>query len=91
MSANKKNVNGDNIKIKYKDIPFEFKTSNWSKAVEFCDNQTSLFCYCGRLATGFHTNSCKKFIEHVQMFIENLYNQNKKEVKPNEQEKASNT
>ena len=79
------------MRIKYKDIPFEFKTSNWNKAVEFCDNQTTLFCYCGRLATGLHTNSCKKFIEHVHRFIENLYNQIKTEVKPNEQEKASNT
>lgn len=79
------------MRIKYKDIPFEFKTSNWNKAVEFCDNQTTMFCYCGRLATGLHTNNCKKFIEHVHRFIENLYNQIKTEAKPNEQEKASNT
>ena len=62
------------MNVKYKDIPFEFVIENWNKAVEFCDNQTSLFCYCGRLATGLHTNSCKKFIAHVQRYIENLYN-----------------
>ncbi len=62
------------MKVKYKDIPFEFVTENWNKAVDFCDRQTSIFCYCGRIASGLHTNSCKQFIAHVHRYIENLYN-----------------
>lgn len=62
------------MKVKYKDIPFEFVTENWNKAVDFCDEQTSVFCYCGRIASGLHTNNCKQFISHVHRYIENLYN-----------------
>lgn len=62
------------MKVKYKDIPFKFVNENWNNAVEYCDKQTPLICFCGRLATGFHTNSCKKFINHVHRYIENLYN-----------------
>lgn len=62
------------MKVKYKDIPLEFVLKNWDKAIEFCDSQTSWWCYCGRLATGLHTNSCKQFITHVHRYIENLYN-----------------
>ena len=62
------------MKVKYKDIPFLFVNENWNKAVDYCDKQTPMFCYCGRLATGFHINSCRKFITHVHRYIENLYN-----------------
>lgn len=76
---NKRGSNMDNTnkltkKIKFKNIPMEFVLKNWEKAVEFCDNQTSCWCYCGRLASGFHTSSCRQFIKHVHNYIENLYN-----------------
>jgi len=34
-------------------------------AIDECDNRYSISCICGRLATGFHTNSCRRFQEAV--------------------------
>lgn len=62
------------MKVKFKNIPLDFVLKNWNEAINFCDGQTNFFCYCGRLATGFHTSNCKKFITHVHRYIENLYN-----------------
>ena len=64
-------------KVKYGDIPLEFTLAHRREAEDFCDSQTNIFCYCGRLATGFHTSSCRKYRAHFQRFIENLYNNNK--------------
>lgn len=61
-------------KIKYKDIPLEFRLQHRREAEDFCDSQTSLLCYCGRLASGLHTSSCRKYRQHFERFIENKFN-----------------
>ena len=61
-------------KIKFSQIPTEFVCNNWQNAVDFCDKQTEIFCYCGKIASGFHTSNCRQFLKHVQSYIENLYN-----------------
>lgn len=38
------------------------------KAIEKCDDETPYVCYCGRLATGLHTQSCSKFCEKVDRY-----------------------
>lgn len=35
------------------------------EAIEECNSETTMFCYCRRLATGLHTRSCKSYNEHV--------------------------
>lgn len=42
------------------------------KAIERCDEETPLKCYCGRLATGLHTNSCKKFQAKVDKYTREI-------------------
>lgn len=59
--------------ITYKDVPTNFVLSNWNNAVEHCDKQTSMFCFCGKIATGLHTSSCKTFLRAVQKFITERY------------------
>lgn len=43
--------------------------SEWLKVRQETENELSAnqrpFCVCGRLATGFHENSCKKFREKI--------------------------
>lgn len=59
--------------IKFKDVPTSFVCENWKKALDYCDNQTPMFCYCGKLATALHTNRCKTFIGRLQKFITERY------------------
>lgn len=42
------------------------------KAIERCDDETPIKCYCGRLATGLHTNSCKKFQAKVDKYTKEI-------------------
>lgn len=73
-------------RITYKDIPLGFKLSNKNKAIEYCDMQTPMSCYCGRLATGLHTSSCRKFQSKVQSRLLELY---KKELENASNDKSS--
>lgn len=66
-------------KIKYKDIPLEFRLAHRKEAEDFCDGQTSWWCYCGRLATGLHTSTCRQYRKHFEQFIENKFNTQQKE------------
>lgn len=59
--------------ITFKNVPTSFVLENWQNAVNHCDEQTTIFCYCGKLATGLHTSSCKKFLRAVQNFITERY------------------
>ncbi|MCQ2106344.1 MAG: hypothetical protein MJZ26_11200 [Fibrobacter sp.] len=49
------------MKIKFEDIPFATQLKLRNQAVDICDSETPTMCYCGRLATGFHTQQCRKF------------------------------
>lgn len=69
------------MSIKFISIPTDFVLDNWKKAIDFCDDQTEIFCYCGRLATGFHTSNCKQFLKHVQNHIVCLFENSQKGVK----------
>ena len=51
---------------KSKELPSELLNKYYAREVELCDAETSMFCYCGRLATGLHTMSCRKFASHVK-------------------------
>lgn len=42
------------------------------KAIDRCDDETPLKCYCGRLATGLHTNSCRKFQAKVARYTKEI-------------------
>lgn len=56
--------------VKYANIPLSFRIQHQQEAEDFCDSQTLLRCYCGRLATGMHTRSCRKYRQHVERFVE---------------------
>lgn len=59
------------MKINYKGkIMIEYEARK--KAIEKCDNETPLKCYCGRLATGLHTNSCRKFQAKVSRYTKEI-------------------
>lgn len=49
-----------------KEFPTELYNRYSPRAIELCDGETSMFCYCGRLATGLHTMSCRKFAAKVK-------------------------
>jgi hypothetical protein len=69
------------MKIKFEDIPFAAQLKLHNQAVDICDSETPTMCYCGRLATGFHTQQCRKFESKVRKQIEKLYNESLKERK----------
>lgn len=60
--------------VKFKDIPLEFVTAHRKEVQDECDNETSWWCYCGRLATGLHTSTCRLFNKHFQTKMEEIYN-----------------
>lgn len=66
------------MKIKFKDIPLDFVCENRYKVEDELDRMTSLFCFCGRLATGLHTRTCRKYISKFQNKILELYKDNVK-------------
>lgn len=59
--------------MKFSDIPSEFINENYNKALDICDAMTPMFCFCGKLATGFHTNSCRKFRYRVEQELLKMY------------------
>lgn len=67
-------------KIKFGEIPLDYVLLHRREAEDFCDEQTNVFCYCGKFATGFHTSSCRQYRAHFQRYIENIYNNKNKEV-----------
>lgn len=40
-----------------------------AEAMNELDDMTPIFCFCGALATGFHTSHCKKFQERLKTKI----------------------
>lgn len=60
--------------VKFKDIPLEFVTAHRLEIEDKCDKETSLWCYCGRLATGLHTSTCRQYRKHFQIKMEEAYN-----------------
>ena len=66
-------------KVKYKDIPLEFRLAHQKEAEDFCDGQTAWWCYCGKLTTGRHTSTCRQYKKHFEQFIENKFNTQQKE------------
>lgn len=60
--------------VKYGDIPLNFTIAHRTEIQKQCDNETSLFCYCGRLATGLHISVCSQYRKHFQTKMEELYN-----------------
>lgn len=66
------------MKIKYEDVPFEFALKHRAQAEAECDAETPMFCYCKRLATGFHTQTCRRYISHLQSKIVKLYKESLK-------------
>ena len=51
---------------KSKKLPTELLNKYYARGVELCDAETSIFCYCGRLATGLHTMHCSRFASKVK-------------------------
>ncbi len=49
-----------------KELPTELLNKYYARGVELCDAETSMFCYCGRLATGLHTMHCARFANKVR-------------------------
>ena len=45
-------------------------------AIERCDNETPLWCYCGQLATGLHTDRCRKFQAKVRKYTKEIQKAN---------------
>lgn len=67
------------MKITYSDVPLSFALKHRAQAEAECDAETTMFCYCKRLATGFHTQTCRKYISHLQSKIVKLYKASLKE------------
>lgn len=42
------------------------------KAIDRCDDETPFRCYCGRLATGLHTNNYRKFQAKVARYTKEI-------------------
>lgn len=49
-----------------KPLPPDLFAKYYPRAMELCDEQTPLFCFCGKLASGFHTMHCSKFQSKVK-------------------------
>lgn len=62
--------------VKFSDIPTEFVYTHCAEIENACDNETQTFCYCGRLATGLHINTCRQYRKHYMTKMEELYNDN---------------
>lgn len=44
----------------------------YDKALKELDTKTTIFCVCGKLASGLHTNSCSKFQRELKRIYERL-------------------
>lgn len=62
-------------KINYliNNYPEEYKKAK-SQATNIVDNKYPIFCCCGKIATGLHTQSCRKFNEQVDREVILLLN-----------------
>lgn len=60
--------------VKFSDIPTEFVCAHSTEIENACDEETSLWCYCGRIATGLHTSTCRQYRKHYMTKMEELYN-----------------
>lgn len=49
-------------------------------AIERCDEETPLWCYCGQLATGLHTNRCRKFQAKVRKYTKEIQKTNEQKI-----------
>lgn len=61
------------MKITYEDVPMGFAWMHRAECEAECDNETSLRCYCGRLATGLHTMNCSRYRKKLQAKITARY------------------
>lgn len=59
--------------MKYADVPITFILAHRGICEQECDDETWIKCYCGRLATGLHTATCKKFQKKIEAKITALY------------------
>lgn len=68
-------------KLKSEFFPVWLKT--YDECSEEVSNEHSMFCVCGRLATGLHERSCAKFRKEVEKRtvkkLEHLLNDNSKQ------------
>ena len=48
------------------DNHFDTWLTEYQKAENLVSDSQSMFCCCGRLATGLHESRCRKFIDKVQ-------------------------
>lgn len=60
-------------RITYKDVPLDFRLKHYNNVVDILDSQTGIFCFCGSLATGFHTKCCRKFQNKINQIILKRY------------------
>ena len=60
-------------RITYKDVPLDFRLKHYNNVVEILDSQTEIFCFCGSLATGFHTKCCRNFQNKINQIILKRY------------------
>lgn len=69
------------VKLKSEFFPLWLKT--YDECSEEVSNEHSMFCVCGRLATGLHESSCAKFRKEVEKRtvkkLEHLLNDNYKQ------------
>ena len=61
------------MRITYEDVPIAFAAKHRAECEAECDSETSLTCYCGRLATGFHTMNCSRYKKKLQAKITARY------------------
>ena len=53
--------------------PDEYKKAR-SQAITIVDHKYPIFCCCGKIATGLHTQHCRKFNEQVDREVILLLN-----------------
>ena len=61
------------MRITYEDVPMEFALKHRAECEAECDRETPLTCYCGKLATGFHTANCRRYQKKLQAKITARY------------------
>lgn len=67
-------------KITIKDVPLDFRLKNYNDCLDILDAQTDFFCFCGAIASGFHTKCCNKFQKKLnQLILERYVKQQKEE------------
>lgn len=64
-----------NVLPKLEEIPLEFRLKNKAEIEEILDSQTPYMCFCGRLATGLHTSTCKRYQSKFNSILRQRYKQ----------------